>query len=195
MFTGIIIGKGKILSVAVNEQDRVFKIGTPFAMDDVAIGASIACSGCCLTVVEKGADWFTAYVSAETLSKTNLSHWIEGSEINLERSLRLGDEMGGHIVSGHVDGLAVISSIDIEGESWRIKITAPENLKKFVAAKGSVALEGISLTVNHVDNALFDINVIPHTLDVTTLGNRKIGDHLNMEIDMLARYVARLNEA
>ena len=195
MFTGIIIGKGKILSVAANEQDRVFKIATPFAMDDVAIGASIACSGCCLTVVEKGADWFTAYVSAETLSKTNLSHWVEGTEINLERSLRLGDEMGGHIVSGHVDGLAVISSIDVEGESWRIKITAPENLKKFVAAKGSVALDGISLTVNHVDNAVFDINVIPHTLDVTTLGNRKIGDHLNMEIDMLARYVARLNEA
>ena len=195
MFTGIIIGKGKILSVVANEQDRVFKIGTPFAMDDVAIGASIACSGCCLTVVEKGADWFTAYVSAETLSKTNLSHWVQGAEINLERSLRLGDEMGGHIVSGHVDGLAAISSIDIEGESWRIKITAPEHLKKFVAAKGSVALDGISLTVNHVDDAIFDINVIPHTLEVTTLGSRKVGDHLNMEIDMLARYVARLNAA
>ncbi len=192
MFTGIIIGKGKILSITTQETDRIFKIQTPFDMTSVDIGASIACSGCCLTVTEKGRDWFTVYVSGETLSKTNLGEWIEGAEINLERSLRLGDEMGGHIVSGHIDGLAIIRSIETEGESWRFKIEAPASLEKFVAAKGSIALDGTSLTVNHVDGSIFDINVIPHTLAVTTLGQRKVGDRLNMEIDMLARYVARM---
>jgi len=195
MFTGIIIGKGKILSVSAADKDRVFRIETPFSMQDIAIGASIACSGCCLTVVSKGQDWFEAYVSAETLSKTCLGDWKAGSEINLEKSLRLGDEMGGHIVSGHVDGWATIKSIETEGDSWRIRIEAPANLKKFVAPKGSVALDGISLTVNYVEDAVFDINVIPHTLEVTTLGNKKTGDRLNMEIDMLARYVARMMAA
>ena len=192
MFTGIIIGKGIILNVIAQETDLIFRIQAPFKMDDVAMGASIACSGCCLTVTEKGPDWFDVYVSSETLSKTNLGEWKIGTEINLERSLKLGDEMGGHIVSGHVDGLAVITSIETEGDSWRIKIRPPQTLEKFVAAKGSVALDGISLTVNHVNDNIFDINVIPHTLDVTTLGNRKVGDRLNMEIDMLARYVARI---
>ncbi len=192
MFTGIIIGKGKILSVTTQETDRIFKIQTPFEMTSVDLGASIACSGCCLTVTEKGTDWFTVYVSGETLSKTNLGDWVEGTEINLERSLRLGDEMGGHIVSGHVDGLAIVKSIETEGESWRFKIETPKTLEKFVAAKGSVALDGISLTVNHVEGNVFDINIIPHTLAVTTLGQRKVGDKLNMEIDMLARYVARM---
>ena len=192
MFTGIIIGKGKILSVTAKETDGIFRIETPFSMDDVAIGASIACSGCCLTVTEKGVHWFDVYVSGETLSKTNLGNWITDTEINLERSLRLGDEMGGHIVSGHVDGLATIQSIETEGESWRIKIEAAQGFEKYIAAKGSVALDGISLTVNHVNDNVFDINVIPHTLAVTTLGKRKPGDRLNMEIDMLARYVARM---
>ncbi|PZP55522.1 MAG: riboflavin synthase [Micavibrio aeruginosavorus] len=192
MFTGIIIGKGKILSVTAQETDRIFKIRTPFDMTSVDIGASIACSGCCLTVTEKGPDWFTVYVSGETLSKTNLGEWVEGTEINLERSLRLGDEMGGHIVSGHVDGLAIVKSIETEGESWRFKIETPRELEKFVAAKGSVALDGTSLTVNHVEGNVFDINIIPHTLAVTTLGQRKVGDKLNMEFDMLARYVARM---
>lgn len=192
MFTGIIIGKGKILSVTAQETDRIFKIQTPFEMTSIDLGASIACSGCCLTVTEKGTDWFTVYVSGETLSKTNLGDWLEGTEINLERSLRLGDEMGGHIVSGHVDGLATVKSIETEGESWRFKIETPKTLEKFVAAKGSVALDGISLTVNHVEGNVFDINIIPHTLAVTTLGQRKVGDKLNMEIDMLARYVARM---
>ena len=192
MFTGIIIGKGKILSVISKETDRIFRIEAPFSMTDVAMGASIACSGCCLTVTEKGNNWFDVYVSGETLSKTNLGDWTEGTEINLERSLRLGDEMGGHIVSGHVDGLATIKSIKEDGDSWRIEIEPPKQLEKFVAAKGSVALDGISLTVNHVNDNLFDINIIPHTLDVTTLGRRKVGDKLNMEVDMLARYVARM---
>ena len=192
MFTGIIIGKGKILSVTEKETDRLFRIQAPFTMDDVAIGASIACSGCCLTVTQKGADWFDVYVSGETLSKTNLSEWKTATDINLERSLKLGDEMGGHIVSGHVDGLALITAIDIEGDSWRIQIEPPKSLEKLVAAKGSISLDGISLTVNHVNDKIFDINVIPHTLEVTTLGQRKVGDKLNMEVDMLARYVARM---
>ncbi len=192
MFTGIIIGKGKILSVTAQETDRIFKIQTPFEMTSIDLGASIACSGCCLTVTEKGTDWFTVYVSGETLSKTNLGDWLEGTEINLERSLRLGDEMGGHIVSGHIDGLAIVKSIETEGESWRFKIETPKTLEKFVAAKGSVALDGISLTVNHVEGNVFDINIIPHTLAVTTLGQCKVGGKLNMEIDMLARYVARM---
>jgi riboflavin synthase len=162
-------------------------------MKDVSLGASIACSGCCLTVTEKGSNWFDVYVSGETLSKTNLANWQTNSEINLERSLRLGDEMGGHIVSGHVDGLATIKSIEPEGESWRIKIEAAHGFEKLIAAKGSIALDGISLTVNAINDNLFDVNIIPHTLNVTTLGNRKVGDKLNMEIDMLARYVARIN--
>lgn len=192
MFTGIIIGKGRVTSVDTKDADRIFRIETPFPMQDVAIGASIACSGCCLTVTQKGEDWFDVYVSGETLSKTNLGDWKDGTEINLERSLKLGDEMGGHIVSGHVDGLATIKSIKEDGDSWRIEIQPPKQLEKFVAAKGSVALDGISLTVNHVNDNIFDINIIPHTLDVTTLGQRKVGDKLNMEVDMLARYVARM---
>lgn len=192
MFTGIIIGKGKILSITAQETDRIFRIESPFDMNTVDMGASISCSGCCLTVTAKDSNWFDVYVSGETLSKTNLGDWIVGTEINLERSLKLGDEMGGHIVSGHVDCLATIKSIEVEGESWRIKIEPPKSFEKFVAAKGSVALDGISLTVNHVNDNIFDINVIPHTLEVTTLGDRKVGDKLNMEVDMLARYVARM---
>ncbi len=192
MFTGIIIGKGRILSVTAKETDRVFRVRTPFAMDNVDLGASIACSGCCLTVTEKGHDWFDVYVSGETLSKTNLGGWKEGTEINLEKSLRLGDEMGGHIVSGHVDGLATITSIEKEGESWRIQIEPPKGFEKYVAPKGSVSLDGISLTVNEVTDKIFGVNIIPHTMDVTTLGSRKVGDRLNMEVDMLARYVARM---
>lgn len=192
MFTGIIIGKGKILSVTLKESDRTFRIQSPFSMADVDLGASIACSGCCLTVTEKGNDWFDVYVSGETLSKTNLGEWDIDTEINLERSLKLGDEMGGHIVSGHVDGLATISSIEQEGESWRIRITPPKGMEKYVAAKGSVALDGISLTVNDVTDKDFGVNIIPHTMQVTTLGSRKIGDLINMEVDMLARYVARM---
>ncbi len=192
MFTGIIIGKGKILSVTAKEADRVFRIASPFNMNNTDLGASIACSGCCLTVIEKGDDWFDMYVSGETLSKTNLGEWQIGTEINLERSLRLGDEMGGHIVSGHVDGLATIKSITQDGDSWRIEITPPKGFEKFVAPKGSVALDGISLTVNEVTDTSFGVNIIPHTMQVTTLGTRKVGDKINMEVDMLARYVARM---
>ncbi|HNQ91939.1 MAG TPA: riboflavin synthase [Alphaproteobacteria bacterium] len=192
MFTGIITAKGKILSVNTSRGDTRFVIEVPWDMTNVPIGASIACSGCCLTVVEKTKHHFMVDVSGETLSKTNLGDWKEGTEINLESSLKFGDELGGHLVSGHVDGLATIESITPEGDSHRLKIRAPQHLKHLVAPKGSVALDGISLTVNEVEDDVFGVNIIPHTWDVTTLGARKAGEKLNMEADMLARYVARI---
>ena len=161
-------------------------------MERVALGASIACSGCCLTVVGKNRKNFAVDVSAETLSKTNLGSWQTGTDINLEPSMKVGDELGGHIVSGHVDGLAIIESITPDGDSHRLKIRAPAELKHFIASKGSVSLDGISLTVNEVDDDVFGINVIPHTWQVTTLRHREPGDLLNLEIDLLARYVARI---
>jgi riboflavin synthase len=198
MFTGIVTDIGRV--VAVERRDDVhFTIATRFDLDGVAIGASIACSGVCLTVVEKlstaegGA--FRTYASHETLSKTTLGGWREGTEINLERALRLGDELGGHIVSGHVDGVAELVSTRPEGESVRLQVRAPAELSRLVAPKGSVALDGVSLTVNEVQGDLFGINVIPHTLAHTTLGRARTGDRLNIEVDMLARYVARLTTA
>ena len=160
-------------------------------MAGVPMGASIACSGCCLTVVEKGADWFAVDVSAESLSKTNLGTWGEGTKINLERSLKLGDEMGGHIVSGHVDGLAELLDMRQEGDSWRLSIRAPEGFESYVASKGSIALDGVSLTVNEVEGDVFGVNIIPHTWSVTSFHALTPGDRLNCEIDMLARYVHR----
>jgi riboflavin synthase len=158
------------------------------------IGASVACDGVCLTVVEKGEDWFDVDVSAETLSKTNLDQWVEGRPVNLERALRVGDELGGHIVSGHVDGLAEVVAVEDEGDSTRVTLRAPEELARFIAPKGSVALNGTSLTVNDVADRDFGINFIPHTKDVTTWGQVRVGDMVNLEIDTLARYVARLQE-
>ncbi len=192
MFTGIITDMGTVLRVDDTRGDKRFEIGTSWDMSDVPMGASIACSGCCLTVIAKTKNSFSVDVSAETLSKTNLGQWEQGTRINLESSLKFGDELGGHLVSGHVDGLAEIVSITRDGDSHRLKIRAPQDLKQFIAPKGSIALDGISLTVNEVDDDVFGINIIPHTWDVTTIGARKVGDKINMEIDMLARYVARI---
>ncbi len=183
---------GTILQVDETRGDKRFVIETPWNMTEVPLGASIACSGCCLTVVEKTTNSFTVDVSAESISKTNLGDWKVGSRINLESSLRFGDELGGHLVSGHVDGVAILKKITPEGDSHRLKIRVPKNLKHFIAPKGSVALDGISLTINEVEDDVFGVNIIPHTWDVTTLGQRQEGDALNIEIDMLARYVARI---
>ena len=165
-------------------------------MGGVDIGASIACSGVCLTVVDKGPGWFEVDASAETLRKTRLGDWIAGSPVNLERSLKVGDEMGGHIVTGHVDGLATVVEVEPEGDSLKIVIEAPEGYARYVAAKGSVALDGVSLTVNGVEGTRFWINVIPHTQAMTTFKREAMvpGARLNFEIDVLARYVARLQE-
>jgi riboflavin synthase len=193
MFTGIITDIGRVRSVEQRGDTR-FVIDTSFAMDDVAIGASIACGGACLTVVEKTADSFAVDVSAETLSKTTLGAWRAGTPINLERSLTLGSEIGGHLVTGHVDGLATLVSVERDGDSHRLVVDAPEGIEGFVARKGSVALDGVSLTVNAVEGRRFELNLIPHTWDHTTFRDRRAGDKLNMEVDLLARYVARLAE-
>ncbi len=194
MFTGIITDIGQIRAVEKTGDMRV-RVATSYGMKSVDMGASIACDGCCLTVVAKGGDWFEVQVSAETLSKTTLGGWQEGTRVNLERALRVGDELGGHIVSGHVDGVATVLSMMKEGESSRVRLKAPQELAKFIAPKGSVALNGTSLTVNEVDGAEFGINFIPHTQTTTTWGQIQEGDQVNLEIDTLARYVARLGEA
>jgi riboflavin synthase len=200
MFTGIITDVGSVVAVD-RRGDTLFTIATAFDMDSVAIGASIACSGCCLTVIDKAvgidkaAGRFTISASGETLSKTTLGTWGEGSEINLERALRMGDELGGHIVSGHVDGVADVVSVTPEGDSWRYVFEVPVELARFVAPKGSVALDGVSLTVNEVDGRRFGVNIIPHTRTHTTFRTLKPGDKVNFEVDMLARYVARLAES
>lgn len=193
MFTGIITDIGTIRAVARGGDTR-FEIATAYDMATVEMGASIACNGCCLTVVEKGMGWFAVQASAETLSKTTLGGWKEGLRINLERALRIGDELGGHIVSGHVDGVGEIVSIAPEGESRRFRIRVPHDIARFIAPKGSVAADGTSLTVNEVEGEVFGVNIIPHTQAVTTWGSMVPGQRLNIEIDMLARYVARLTE-
>lgn len=191
MFTGIIQDIGRVRSI---EKSGDWRVEIETALDLVAtpLGASIACSGCCLTVVEKGADWFAVDVSGETLEKTSLKSWEEGMAVNLEPSLKLGDELGGHIVSGHVDGLAQLIEIKADGDSHRLTLQVPEALAGFIAQKGSVALDGISLTVNDVEGTMFGVNIIPHTWEHTTLSGKKPGESLNIEIDMLARYVARM---
>lgn len=198
MFTGIITGMGSVRSVQPlgAGQDMHVVIEAPWPdTGSIAVGASVACGGCCLTAVEVGPDWFAVDVSGETLSKTKLGTWAPGSRMNLERSLRMGDELGGHLVSGHVDGLGRVQSVVAENGSWRVRVEAPRELARFIAAKGSVSLDGVSLTVNDVEGAAFGVNIIPHTWDVTTLGQLKAGDSIHIEIDMLARYVARLAEA
>lgn len=173
------------------------RIGTAYDIAGIDLGASIACDGVCLTVVALGStpqNWFEVEMSAETLSKTNAGGWTDGKRINLERALKVGDELGGHIVSGHVDGIAEIVAMEDEGDSTRVTLRAPDTLAKFIAPKGSVALNGTSLTVNDVNGAEFGINFIPHTKAVTTWGDVAVGDRINLEIDTLARYVARLQE-
>lgn len=195
MFTGIVTDLGEVRKVVRDQgQDARFEIATQYDLSTVDIGASIAHNGVCLTVIEKGGDCYVIQASAETLSKTTLGAWQVGAKVNLERACKVGDELGGHIVSGHVDGVSTVVSIRPENESLRFTFEAPEALAKFVAPKGSVALDGVSLTVNEVDGRRFGINVIPHTQAVTTFGRLREGDRVNMEIDMLARYVARLLE-
>ncbi len=195
MFTGIVTDLGEVRRVVRDQgQDARFEVATQYDLSTVDIGASIAHNGVCLTVIEKGADSYIIQASVETLSKTTLGAWQAGARVNLERACKVGDELGGHIVSGHVDGVARVVSIRPENESLRFTFEAPAELAKFVAPKGSVALDGVSLTVNEVDGRLFGINVIPHTQAVTTFGRLREGDRVNMEIDMLARYVARLLE-
>ncbi len=193
MFTGIVTDLGEIVALE-NTGDLRARIRCGYDMGSVEIGASIAHAGVCLTVIATGADWYDVQISAETVSKTNLGGWTVGSRINLERALKVGDELGGHIVSGHVDGVAEITALRDEGESTRFSFRAPEALAKYIAPKGSVALDGASLTVNEVDGCTFGINIIPHTKAVTTFGTARVGDKVNLEIDTLARYVARLTE-
>lgn len=171
--------------------DTRITIETSMDLSKTSIGASICCSGVCLTAVQIGAGWFAVDVSAESLSRSGIGLWVTGTKINLELSLRMGDELGGHFVFGHVDGQAVVESIKPSGDSKILSITAPKDLAGFIAEKGSVTLDGVSLTVNSVQNNVFTVNIIPHTWEKTTLGLAKPGDKFNIEIDMLARYVAR----
>jgi riboflavin synthase len=193
MFTGIITGIGTIASI-VDAGDRSFRISSDWVCAAIDIGASIACSGVCLTVVQRDANSFLVTASAETLGVTTAVNWAVGDQINLERALKLGDELGGHLVSGHVDGLAEIKSIETSGDSHIVWLQAPADLAKFIAEKGSIALDGVSLTVNAVDGCLFHLNIIPHTWSVTGWARSAVGQKMNMEIDMLARYVARLSD-
>ncbi len=195
MFTGIVTDIGTIRSVD-RRGDLRLVIGCNYDMAGVAIGASIACSGCCLTVVEKGADWFAVDASAETLSKTAPAIWEPGRRLNLERALKVGDELGGHIVTGHVDGVGRVESIASEGDSHRVAIRIDRSLAPFIAPKGSVAVDGVSLTVNAVEDdaagTVFHLNIIPHTWDVTTFAALAEGQPVNIEIDTLARYLQRM---
>lgn len=191
MFTGIVTDIGRVRSLTANGVTRCV-IATAYDTATIAIGASVCCAGCCLTAVETGDDWFAVEASAETLSRTTLGRWQEGTAVNLERALKAGDELGGHIVSGHVDGIGRVTGRREDGDSVRLTFDAPRDLSPMIAAKGSVTVDGVSLTVNEVDAEAFGVNVIPHTLVATTLGGLAPGDPVNLEIDMLARYVARL---
>lgn len=199
MFTGIVTDVGRVLEVR-QEGDLRARIGTAYDVAGIDIGASIACEGVCLTVVDRGADagqgWFDVQISAETVSKTNIGRnaWAPGRRLNLERALKVGDELGGHIVSGHVDGVAEVVGLRAEGDSLRVTFRAPEDFARFIAPKGSVALNGTSLTVNEVEGRDFGVNLIPHTRAVTTWGDVALGDAVNLEVDTMARYVARLRE-
>jgi riboflavin synthase len=196
MFTGIVTDVG-IVRKAEQRGDLRLVIATGYDLDTIAIGASIACSGVCLTAVDKGNDWFAVDLSLETVSRTAADLWKEGSKLNLERSLRLGDELGGHIVTGHVDALASVVGLCPEGDSLRVGLSIPEKLGAMVAPKGSIALDGVSLTVNDVREAEdgtthFSVNIIPHTARHTTLGEMTPGRQLNVEVDVLARYIDRM---
>ncbi len=193
MFTGIITDIGTVTALE-QKGDLRARIACSYDTDSIDVGASIASDGVCLTVVALGPGWYDVDISAETVARTNLGDWRVGTRVNLERALRVGDELGGHIVSGHVDGVAEVVSVTEEGDSTRVTLRAPGHLSKFIASKGSVALNGTSLTVNEVDGDEFGINFIPHTKDATTWGAVAVGDRVNLEIDTLARYVARLQD-
>ena len=194
MFTGIVTDIGRVRSVQRTNRDWRYEVETRWDVSTLDMGASVSHAGCCLTITEKGEGWFAVEVSAETLSKTKLGDWDTGSAINLERAAKVGDEMGGHIVSGHVDGLGIVESITPENGSHRIQFSVPEPIHRFIAPKGSITVDGVSLTVNEVEGTVFGVNIIPHTWDNTTLGSLKVGDKVNLEIDMLARYLARWQE-
>ncbi|MEL7215132.1 MAG: riboflavin synthase [Pseudomonadota bacterium] len=198
MFTGIITDIGTVTALKM-AGDLQARIATCYAPTSIDIGASIACSGVCLTATDRGTDagqnWFDVSLSAETVGLTTAQDWAVGTQLNLERALRVGDELGGHIVSGHVDGMAEVLNVADEGASTRFTFRAPPALARFIAPKGSVALDGTSLTVNEVDGDTFGVNIIPHTKDVTTWSGVVEGQRINLEIDTLARYVARLAEA
>ncbi len=196
MFTGIVTDIGEVLELEQRGDLRA-RIGTAYDVAGIDLGASIACDGVCLTVVALGQaprNWFDVEISAESVSKTNIGGWSVGKRLNLERALKVGDELGGHIVSGHVDGVAEVVGLRPEGDSLRVTFRAPEALARFIAPKGSVALNGTSLTVNEVDGRDFGINFIPHTQHVTTWGDVALGQRVNLEVDTMARDVARLRE-
>lgn len=194
MFTGIVTDVGRVRRITPTARDHRYEIETAFDTSTIELGASISHAGCCLTVTEKGPGWFAVEVSGETLSKTTLGDWAEGTRVNLERAARLGDELGGHIVSGHVDGLGTVLSIRPEGGSHRMEVEAPAPLHRYIAPKGSITVDGVSLTVNAIEGRTFGLNIIPHTWEHTTLGGLKVGNSVNLEIDMLARYLARWQE-
>jgi riboflavin synthase len=191
MFTGIVTDVGTVRS-AEQRGDLRLVIGTSYDLDTVDLGASISCSGVCLTVVDKGEDWFAVDVSGETVSKSAADRWREGARLNLERALRLGDELGGHIVTGHVDAVAEVVDTRADGDSTRVEVGLPSNLAPMIAPKGSVTLDGVSLTVNDVRENSFSVNIIPHTAQHTTLGTLKANQQLNVEVDVLARYIDRM---
>lgn len=195
MFTGIITDIGTIEAIERRGDLRV-RIATQYDTDTIEMGASIACSGVCLTVVQKGSGWFAVDVSAESVARTAADRWREGSRLNLERALKVGDELGGHIVTGHVDGIGTVVSIEAEGDSQRVLISAPHALAPHVAPKGSIAVDGVSLTVNEVedraDGTIFSLNIIPHTASVTTFADLATGQAVNLEIDILSRYLVRM---
>ena len=196
MFTGIITDVGRVLELD-QQGDLRARIGTGYDVDGIDLGASVACNGVCLTVIALGRapqDWFDVQISAETVGATNVGRWAVGTPLNLERALKVGDELGGHIVSGHVDGVAEVVAMRDEGDSTRVTFRTPKALARFIAPKGSVALDGTSLTVNEVDGVDFGVNFIPHTKAETTWGQTKVGDLINLEIDTMARYVARLRD-
>lgn len=197
MFTGIVTDLGTVRTIEPAGQGRDLRIVIATAWDTggIELGASVACNGCCLTVVEKGEGTLAFNASAETLSKTTIGRWRPGTSVNLERSLRLGDELGGHLVQGHVDGVGTVAEAIPEGGSTRVRIRPPPHLMPFIASKGSVAVDGVSLTVNDVDADVFGVNIIPHTASVTTFGRMKPGDPVNIEVDLVARYLARLLDA
>jgi riboflavin synthase len=197
MFTGIVTALGSVRAITALGEAADLRLTIAASWTDTAsipLGASISCSGCCLTAVQVATGWFAVDVSAETLSRTTLGRWGVGTRVNLERSLRLGDELGGHLVSGHVDGVGEVRSATPEHGSVRFAFRVPCDLARFIAVKGSIAVDGVSLTVNEVTDDTFGVNVIPHTAAVTSFGTLRPGDAVNLEIDMLARYVARLAE-
>ena len=198
MFTGIITDVGNIRT-SEQRGDLRLVIACSYDMDNVAIGASIACSGVCLTVVEKGEGWFAVDASAETMSRTAQGMWDAGTRLNLERALKVGDELGGHIVTGHVDGVGHIVGSEIIGDSWKVTVAAPASLAPYIATKGSITVDGVSLTVNDIadqadGSAYFTLNIIPHTAQMTTLDTLGVGRHINLEIDVLARYLKRMED-